>query len=100
MLIAVPPFLFVLHTQKKSKNVQNALNHVKKLKHTNDPRPPNPELILMLVRKGSKIRLIIFAEFSAKGGGGYPPSVKIINFSTKEIVKTKSVQNALKHVIK
>ena len=29
--------------------------------------------------KGSKIELIIFAEFSAKGGG-YPPSVKIINF--------------------
>ena len=29
--------------------------------------------------KGSKIKLIIFAEFSANGGG-YPPSVKIINF--------------------
>ena len=30
--------------------------------------------------KGSKLRLIIFAELSANGGGGYPPSVKIINF--------------------
>ena len=29
--------------------------------------------------KGSKIKLIIFAEFSAKGGGD-PPSVKIIIF--------------------
>ena len=28
--------------------------------------------------KGSKIKLIIFAEFSANVGGGYPPSVKII----------------------
>ena len=39
-----------------------------------------PKLIIIGLGKGSKIKLIIFAEFSANGGGGYPPSVKIINF--------------------
>ena len=44
------------------------------------------------LEKGSKIELIIFAEFSANGGG-YPPSVKIINF----FKCSENVQNALKH---
>ena len=44
------------------------------------------------LEKGSKIELIIFAEFSANGGG-YPPSVKINNF----FKCSENVQNALKH---
>ena len=40
-------------------------------------RPANN--IVSRYGKGSKIKLIICAEFSVKGGG-YPPSVKIIIF--------------------
>ena len=39
-------------------------------------------------------------EFSTGGGGGYPPSVKIINFLEKKYggeKNLKTLQNGLKH---
>ena len=38
-------------------------------------------------------------EFSTSGGGGYPPSVKIINFLEKNMEgkKTLTLYNGLKH---
>ena len=66
-----------------------------------------PDIIGLLTNmlnlgKGSKIKLINFAEFSAKGGEVPPIRENNYFFPTKEIAKSKSksVQNALKHVIK
>ena len=39
------------------------------------------KLCISELGKGSKIKLIIFAEFSAKGYPPFPPSRKIINIS-------------------
>ena len=48
--------------------------------------------VLFQLGKGYKIKSIIFAEFSADGGGEIPPSVKMINFSNKKKRKNKCVQ--------
>ena len=62
---------------------------------------PLASKIIFYLGKGSKSKLIIFAEFSAKGGWEVP-AIRENNyfFHTKEIAKSKSFQNALKHVIK
>ena len=47
------------------------------------------------LREGFKKKLIIFMEFSM--GGGYPPSVQIINFLKQKIRPLQTVLNGLKH---
>ena len=49
--------------------------------------------LLKHLGKGSKIKLIIFAEFSANGGGDTPHPWKWFNF----FKCSENVQNALKH---
>ena len=51
---------------------------------------------LKFIREEFKNKMNYFCRIFREWGGGYPPSVKIINFFAPK----KSVQNALKHKIK